>query len=159
MSDEIRKDTEQVEPAGMGRRDLLKALASLPVLGVFFVGWYQKKLIDDAKREAIMAELGLDGAPAVISNAISSPPGNRVRVGICGFGGEGESLGRCLGFAHPDWVEMEMENTRNNPANKALEVFMSQDDMNVSITAVCDLFDVRADRAIAAAANTNGPGV
>ena len=159
MSDEIRNDSEQVETTDIGRRDLLKALASVPVLGVFFVGWYQKKLADDAKRAAIMEELGLgDGAPAVIRDAVSNPPGDRVRVGICGFGGEGESLGRCLGFAHPDWIEMEAENTRNNPANKALEVFMSQEDMNVSITAVCDLFDVRAERAIAAAGNANGPG-
>ena len=164
MSDEIRKDTDQtdtdqVEPVGIGRRDLLKALASLPVLGVFFVGWYQKKLADDAKRELIMAELGIgEGAPAIISNAISSPPGDRVRVGIVGFGGEGESLGRCLGFAHPDWVEAERQNNLDNPANKALDVFMGQEDLNVSITAVCDLFDVRADRAIAAAGNANGPG-
>ncbi|NNM34899.1 MAG: gfo/Idh/MocA family oxidoreductase, partial [Gemmatimonadetes bacterium] len=155
-----RSDTDgTADPTGIGRRDLLKALASVPVLGVFFAGWYQKKLTDDAKREAIMAELGLEGrAPAVIPNAVSRPPGDRVRVGIVGFGGEGESLGRCLGFAHPDWIEMEAENHRNNPANKSLEVFMGQEDLNVSIAAVCDLFDVRAERAVMAAANANGPG-
>ena len=159
MSDDIRNDTDTVETSGIGRRDLLKALASVPVLGVFFAGWYQKKLADDAKREAIMAELGIDGgAPAVIPNAVSRPPGDRVRVGIVGFGGEGESLGRCLGFAHPDWIENERQNTIDNPANKALEVFMGQEDLNVSIVSVCDLFDVRAERAIAAAGNTNGPG-
>ncbi|NNK61632.1 MAG: Gfo/Idh/MocA family oxidoreductase [Gemmatimonadetes bacterium] len=157
---DTRSDTDgPADPTGIGRRDLLKALASVPVLGVFFAGWYQKKLTDDAKREAIMAELGLEGrAPAVIPNAVSRPPGDRVRVGIVGFGGEGESLGRCLGFAHPDWIEMEAENHRDNPANKSLEVFMGQDDLNVSITAVCDLFDVRAERAVMAAANASGPG-
>ncbi|UCC25877.1 MAG: Gfo/Idh/MocA family oxidoreductase [Gemmatimonadales bacterium] len=160
MSDESVKDTEgQVESAGIGRRDVLKALASVPVLGVFFAGWYEKKLADDAKREAIMAELGLEGrAPAVIPDAISRPPGDRVRVGIVGFGGEGESLGRCLGFAHPDWIEAEARNNLENPANRTLEVFMGQEDLNVSITAVCDLFDVRAERARAAAANADGPG-
>ena len=160
MSDDTGKDPQgNVEAKGIGRRDLLKALASVPVLGVFFAGWYQKKLADDAKREAIMATLGLEGgAPAVIPNAISRPPGDRVRVGIVGFGGEGESLGRCLGFAHRDWIEMEAENHRDNPANKSLEVFMGQEDLNVSITAVCDVYDIRSKRAQAAAANTNGPG-
>lgn len=141
------------------RRDVLKALASVPVLGVFFAGWYQKRLADRAKREAIMSELGIsEGAPAVIRDAVSRPPGDRIRVGIVGFGGEGESLGRCLGFAHPEWIDDEAANARENPANKALETFMGQEDLNVSITAVCDLFDVRAERALAAAANTNGPG-
>jgi predicted dehydrogenase len=160
VSDDTVKDPKgNVEATGIGRRDLLKALASVPVLGVFFAGWYQKKLADDAKREAIMATLGLEGgAPAVIPNAISRPPGDHVRVGIVGFGGEGESLGRCLGFAHPDWIEMEAENHRENPANKSLEVFMGQEDLNVSITAVCDVYDIRSERAQAAAANTNGPG-
>jgi predicted dehydrogenase len=160
MSEDTRtSDGLAPEPEGIGRRDVLKALASVPVLGVFFAGWYQKKLADDAKREAIMAELGLgDGAPAVIANAVSSPPGDRVRVGMVGFGGEGESLGRCLGFAHPDWVENERRNAEENPANKALATYLDQDDLNVSVTAVCDLFDVRAERALTAAANAYGPG-
>lgn len=157
MNDEIKKDT--VEAGGIGRRDLLKGLASLPVLGVFFVGWYQKKLADDAKRQAIMAELGLgDGAPAFIPNAISRPPGDRVRVGIVGFGGEGESLGRCLGFAHPEWVENERKATEEQPTNRALQTYLDQEDLNVSLAAVCDVFDVRAERAIAAASNAYGPG-
>ncbi len=79
MSDEIKKEQEGQNPS---RRDVLKALASVPVLGVFFVGWYQKRLEASAKREAIMAELGItEGAPAVIPNAISRPPGNRIRRG------------------------------------------------------------------------------
>lgn len=171
MSDEIRKDPVRQDTAGstpdpadadpttLGRRDLLKALASLPVLGVFFAGWYQKKLADDAKRAAIIGELGIsEGPPAVILNAVSNPPGDRVRVGMVGFGGEGESLGRCLGFAHPDWIEAERQNHLDNPANKSLEVFMGQEDLNVSIVAVCDLFDIRAERAQAAAASTESPG-
>jgi predicted dehydrogenase len=160
MSDD-RMDPAAQEPGteGIGRRDLLKALASVPVLGVFFAGWYQEKLADDAKRAAIIDQLGIsDGPPAVILNAVSSPPGDRLRVGIVGFGGEGESLGRCLGFAHPDWIENERKNTLDNPANKALETFTSQEDLNVSIAAVCDVFDARAERAQAAAASTDNPG-
>ena len=49
MSDEIKKDPEgqtaEKSPSSSGdpsRRDVLKGLASVPVLGVFFAGWYQK---------------------------------------------------------------------------------------------------------------------
>ena len=71
MSDEIKKEAEGQSPADEtlgrdpSRRDVVKALASVPVLGVFFAGWYQKKLDAQAKREAIMSELGItEGAPA-----------------------------------------------------------------------------------------------
>jgi len=169
MSDEIKKDQEGQNPtsspepaaagsAGPSRRDVLKALASVPVLGVFFVGWYQKKLTADAKREAIMAELGIsEGAPAVITDAISRPPGNRIRVGIIGYGGEGESLVRSAGFAHPEWIENSTAAAEQNPRNRGIATFMSQDDLNIDLTAVCDVFDVRAQRGLDAASNRIGP--
>ena len=180
MSDEMKKDqegqspTSSPEPAAQGdqgglgpsaapathpnRRDVLKALASVPVLGVFFAGWYQKKLETDAKREAILAELGIsEGAPAVIPDAISRPPGNRIRLGIIGYGGEGESLVRSAGFAHPEWVENERQAAERNPRNRGLATFMQQDDLNIDLTAVCDVFDVRAQRGLDAAANKVGP--
>ncbi len=171
MSDEIKNDQEgqspapepsvakgDARPADPSRRDVLKALASVPVLGIFFVGWYQKKLKADAKREAIMAELGIgEGAPAVIPDAISRPPGERIRVGIIGNGGEGEALVRFAGFAHPEWIEEQREAAERNPRNRGLQTFMDQDDLNIDLTAVCDVFDVRAQRGLDAAANKVGP--
>jgi predicted dehydrogenase len=144
-------------PQGIGRRDLLKALASVPVLGVFFAGWYQKKLVEDAKRAAIMEELGISEAPAFIPEAISRPPGEVVRIGIIGFGGEGESLGRSLGFAHPGWIEAERQANLEDPRNKNLQTYMEQDDLNVELTGICDVFDLRAERGLAAASNDFGP--
>lgn len=156
MSDETTKDT--IDSTDIPRRDLLKALASVPVLGVFFAGWYKRKLQEDAKREAILSELGLsEEAPAFIENAISRPPGNLIRLGIIGYGGEGESIVRSAGFAHPDWIEDQTRANRENPRHKGLETFMQQDDLNVELTAVCDVFDVRAERGLAAASNGVGP--
>ena len=66
------------------------------------MGFFKKKAGDDFRRSEILAELGVsEGAPAYIPEAISRSPGEHVRVGIIGFGGEGESLVRNAGFATP----------------------------------------------------------
>lgn len=141
------------------RRSLLKALVSVPVLGVFFLSFLKKKAADDFRRRALLAELGVsEGGPAVIENAVSRPPGKRIRLGIIGFGGEGEALIRHAGFAHPEWVENARKARDEDPRDKELETYLRQDDLNVLVTAVCDVFDVRADRGIAASRVDVRPG-
>ena len=156
------RDDPTGESSGWGtisRRGLLKALASLPVLGVFFYNYVRKRAADDARKRAILAELGVvESGPAVIPQAVSKPPGNRIRVGVVGFGGEGESLVRHAGFAHPGWVEEARGRAHADPRDKQLETYLNQPDLNIAITAVCDVFDVRAERAIAASAATVRPG-
>ena len=142
----------------IGRRDILKALAGIPVVGVLFYGAFRKKWGDDLRRSRIVDELGLDGAPAVIPEAASRPPADRIRLGIIGYGGRGEYLIRAAGFAHPDWVERQTEAARRNPRNTVLEDWLHQEDLNLELTAVCDLFDVRAERALAASRNDERPG-
>jgi predicted dehydrogenase len=143
--------TSSEERRGIGRRDVLKALLSIPIFGVFFYSFFKKKGEDDFKKREILAELGVgEGGPAVIPDAISRPPGQRIRVGIIGFGDEGESLVRHAGFAHPDWIEDARLAGEEDPRNRRLEAYLNQDDLNIAVTAVCDLFDVRAERAIAA---------
>jgi hypothetical protein len=52
--------TATEEKHGLGRRDLLKALISVPVFGVFLYNVLKKKAGDDLKRQALLSELGLD---------------------------------------------------------------------------------------------------
>jgi predicted dehydrogenase len=107
----------------------------------------------------VLEELGVsETGPAVIEDFMSRPPGQRIRLGIIGYGFEGESLVRHAGFANPDWVAEARLNNRENPADKELETYLSQRDLNVVLTGVCDLFDVNAERAIAASATDVRPG-
>ena len=151
------KSATNVSTAGwssMTRRGLLKALVSIPFLGAFFLAFFKKKAVDDVKKQAVLEELGVtETGPAVIPDAISRPPGDRVRVGIIGMGGEGEALVRFAGFAHPDWVESSRQD-----APGRLETYLSQQDLNIAITAACDVFDVRAERAIAASSTDTRSG-
>ena len=103
------------------------------------------------RKAAILSELGVtEIGPAVIPSAISRPPGRRIRLGLIGVGGEGESLLRHAGFAHPDWIRDARTALEKDPLDKQLEVYLNQEDLNVVFTGVCDLFDVRAERAVAA---------
>ena len=160
MSDEQSKpSTEEESSWSIGRRGFLEALVSLPVIGVFFLSFLEKKAADDARKEAILEELGVrETGPAYIPEAISKPPSERIRLGIIGFGGEGESLVRHAGFANPEWVEGVRKAHEEDPRNKELEVYMGQEDLNVQLTAVCDVFDVRAERGIAASQVDTRPG-
>ena len=163
MSDEstnTQSNQPATEKAGIvGRRGFLELVVSLPVIGVFLYNFFKKKVADDVKKEAIMAELGVgESGPAYIPEAISRPPGERIRLGIIGNGGEGESLVRHAGFAHPDWVEDQRQAAAEDPRNQALQVYLEQDDLNVELTAVCDVFDVRAERGIAASQVATRPG-
>jgi predicted dehydrogenase len=146
--------TTPQEGSGWGsitRRGWLKSLASLPVVGVFFYNVLKKKTNDDRVQRAILDELGVaERGPAIIPEAISRPPSDRVRVGIIGFGYEGEALVRNAGYAHPDWIQESRDALRENPGDRRLETYVNQDDLNIEFTGVCDLFDVRAERAIAA---------
>jgi predicted dehydrogenase len=162
MSDENAKTPSaegSADRAGIGRRGFLELLVSVPVIGVFLYNFFKKKAVQDTAKEAIMAELGVrESGPAYIPEAVSRPPGDRIRLGIIGNGGEGEALVRHAGFAHPDWIDEARTNAEEDPRNKALEVYLDQQDLNVQFTAVCDVFDVRAERAIAASQVEVRPG-
>ena len=153
MSAEDRRPDDQQEEGTWSRRSVLKALISVPVFGAFLAAYMDRRALERARREAVLEELGVsESGPAVIEDFISRPPGRRIRLGIIGYGGEGEALVRHAGFAHPEWIEDARRRNRENPADKGLETYLSQTDLNVAITGVCDLFDVRAERGVAASA-------
>ncbi len=183
MSDEIRKDDEREpgaagqapeatpatppgEPAatpqtssGMKRRDVVKALATVPVVGALGYEAFRKRGLEQAKREAVAAELGVElESPAFLEEAVSRDRQQTIRIGIIGNGGEGESLVRSLGFAHPDWIQERRTAIEENPRDRWLQEWLQQQDLNVELTAVCDVFDVRAERAIAASTQPVRPG-
>jgi predicted dehydrogenase len=141
------------------RRDILKGLATLPVLGIFFYKLGRKKAMDDYRKQEILAELGLEKkAPAVLPKTTMKKNGELIRIGVIGFGGRGENVARAAGFAHPDWIEQQKKAAAENGQNIALKDFLAQEDLNIALTGICDVFDVRAERGIDVSKNTIRPG-
>ncbi|MCK5483644.1 MAG: hypothetical protein KAJ13_08060, partial [Gemmatimonadetes bacterium] len=136
---------------GIGRRDVLKALATVPVLGALGYTALRRKGLAREERQRLLAELGIeDEGAAVFSELETRTHPEKIRIGIIGYGGEGASLVRSLGFAHPDWIQARREAKIENPRDTWLDEWLEQENLNLELTAVCDLFDLRAEAAIAA---------
>ena len=71
----------------LGRRDILKSLATVPVLGAFAYGYYKKKKYDRLLKKAIHSEISIDANNPVASRVVNKE--RQIRLGIIGTGGRG----------------------------------------------------------------------
>lgn len=127
------------------RRDLLKGIVGLPiVIGVGSAGISHTRSKVKA-RERILEQLNIK---AEKPPAIGSMSGDPIRVGIVGFGGRGEHLCRSLGFATDPWLLYMKEASEKNPNDTRLQEFLDQENLNVKLTGVCDVFDINAEKAM-----------
>lgn len=154
-----QKILEAENTSNIRRRDILKGLASLPVFGLFSYSLWKKRLWSQRKKKEILAELGLDRkAPEVLPRATFKKPGEVVRIGVIGYGGRGEYLVNAAGFAHPDFFEIKGDEKQIKEQRRKVKDFLNQEDLNIALTGVCDVFDVRAERGLAASQNDQWPG-
>ena len=135
---------KEKQKGNLSRRSALKGLAGLPVVGgILWAGAVeasQKKKI----RENILKTLNINASPPPKTGPMSGDP---IRLGIIGFGIRGPQLCRSLGFATKKWLADMKASAEKNSEDTRLASFLDQENLNVEITAVCDLFDVRAQEA------------
>jgi predicted dehydrogenase len=157
--EEARTGSTDGASGGIGRRDLVKALATVPVVGALGYAALRRRGLARHERERLLEELGIeDEGAAEFSELETMTHPETLRIGIVGYGGEGESLIRSLGFAHPDWIQARREAKIENPRDTWLDEWLDQENLNLELTAVCDLYDARAERAIAASTQPLRPG-
>lgn len=148
------EDNNKDLTAGKGnnihRRDILKGLATVPVLGAVAYGLYKKKSYDRFLKSAITQELNMS------TNEPVAPPkseGEEIRIGLIGFGIRGKQLAKAIGFVHPKQLEDWKKAAQNNPNDHRYNDFIEQENLNVRVTAVCDIFDTYGVQAQEAGAN------
>jgi predicted dehydrogenase len=141
----------------MDRRKMLRGLAGIPFLGAFAIAWWRKRKKDHYLKNVFLSELDLDAtAPAFPP----SPPKNRtIRLGIIGAGGRGTYLLRAAGFATPQQIQEWKDAAAADPTDKRYEDYMDQEDLNVELNGICDVYDVRAERALLASGNLKREGL
>ena len=152
----MSENTKKENGKSMNRRDILKGLATVPVLGLFLVNLWRKISRDKLIKSNLLSDLIQEkSAPTVIRDLTNS---RHLNLGIIGYGGRGSHLIRGAGFATKEWTDTVSENARKNKLDKQFKTFMTQEDLNVSLVGVCDLFDVRAEQCIDASKNDVRPG-
>jgi len=135
----------QEESSMPSRRTLLKALAGVPLLGVFAYELFEKSSYDKIKPTKLIKEFIIEdvGVPDNISKV---EKGELLRIGIIGYGKRAVALANGLGFMHPrDMEENRKDGTLNN--------WLSQESLNVAITGICDVFDLHAENGLETAKN------
>jgi len=138
------------------RRDIIKGLATLPVAGALAYGLWRKRRYDHYRSSKLRKELNMsDDMPSIPVKAFEGDP---VRIGIIGFGIRGEHLLRGAGFAHPDLIQKWMDATAKDSSDTRYSDYLKQDNLNIVVNGVCELFDVRLDRAAEASANIGREG-
>ncbi|MCL6267918.1 Gfo/Idh/MocA family protein [Flagellimonas myxillae] len=127
------------------RRDLLKGLGGLPILGA--VWWAGAAGVGRKMKERSQILEQLNIMPS-LPPTVPGIEGEPIKVGIIGFGIRGEQLCRSLGFATQEWKEDMRLAAEEDPNHSALKDFENQDKLNIKLVGICDVFDVRAEKAL-----------
>ena len=137
------------------RRDFLKGLAAVPFLGYFVFGFRGNiaKGISQ-KSENPLEVLGINRIEAP-TQKLTPPTGEgkkAIRIGVVGNGWRGEELLQQLGFAHPDVIE---KNTNSNGEFNSYykNTYVDNENLNVEIVGICDVFDIHAQRGVVISQN------
>lgn len=149
MGEEVRS-SGSADNGKITRRDIVKGLATVPVIGAFAYGFYRKRKYDRQLKDNILAGINLDESP---EKEPVQTAGKKIRIGIIGFGIRGPQIAGAAGFMHPDQLDGLRKAAIENNRDTRYQEFLDQEDLNIEITAVCDIFSVYASRARETGAN------
>ncbi len=135
----------------INRRDVLKGLATLPIAGAFAYSWYQKQKLTNILKDALKDEVNLDEEQMGFS--AKADDSKQIRLGIIGSGGRGRHLLMAAGFVQPENIDRWKEDAQKNKADKRYENYMQQEDLNLVVVGICDIYDSNAEKGSKACAN------
>jgi len=141
--------------SNIGRREVIKTLATVPLLGALAYGVARTRKTQYINRD-ISDVFKLSNSEAVYLQPESK--GKQIRIGLIGFGIRGKQLMRAIGFAEPSYIDSLIEAKNKNKEDTRYDEFKEQDDLNVAVTGVCDIFDLYSEAACLTGSNVNREG-
>ena len=145
----------------MDRRDALKGLATIPVIGVYAYALYRKRRMADTGTFDFLSDFeSRFPVPGSVPDVQKPAPGpsKKLRLGFIGYGSRGSSIAHSSGFTHPSVIDEMLKDAAADRNNKRYETFLGQEDLNIEFTGVCDVFDPHTQRGSIALANTGRSG-
>ena len=127
--------SEENNNTNNSRRSAIKGLLGVPFAAGVLWGAMAETSKKKKEKENMLETLNID-AKRPPNDLVAGDP---VRIGIIGFGIRGPQLMKALGFVTKKWEE--------NASPGALAAFKEQEDLNVKVTGVCDVFEPRAKEA------------
>ena len=118
------------------------------MIGVPFLGYFANRFFVNyesaiKKPEVNWSKFGIAQNNSNIIPSVNYPvKGQKIRLGIIGYGGRGPTILKALGYVSEDWAKT---NTQNGTPNSIFKGFLEQGDLNIEITGVCDTFSTRAE--------------
>ena len=108
----MTQESKDIKKTDLVRREVLKGIATIPIIGIFLISLWQKLRRDKLKRSNILSDLIQEKkTPAIISGLSNS---KHLKLGVIGYGGRGSHLVRGAGFATTGWIKSASENARKN---------------------------------------------
>ncbi|MDR1764051.1 MAG: Gfo/Idh/MocA family oxidoreductase [Dysgonamonadaceae bacterium] len=156
MANENAQNQDKSRPESPGRRNALKTLATVPVLGALAYGVYKKQQYSRQMRD-VSDVFPLSKEKTSIPEL--NPDGKTIRIGIIGCGIRGKQLLRAAGFATPQSLQDLIDGEKADKKDTRYQMFREQESLNIAITGVCDIFDSFAEEGIAAGANIYREGL
>ena len=148
-SNNNENNTASNEEGKFSRRNIIKGIGALSVLGTF--GYQFSKSISIKKEPVkdVLSLLGFSNNELDLPTNNNSNNGELLKIGIIGTGPRGMALLDSLGYKQKKEVE---DTSKNNLTS--LKDWVQDNDLNVSLIAVCDVFNDRANSAIDASKNS-----
>jgi predicted dehydrogenase len=146
--EDYKSNAEDQNGSGITRRNLIKGLAGIPVVGALWYSAWQKEAFAKSFEKEYANILGIQAAPPPPSGSMD---GDVIRIGIIGTGIRGTQLMRAAGYATPEWLNTMKENAEKNKNDRRYQTFMEQERLNVRFTAVCDIYDKNLQSGLSAA--------
>ena len=103
----------------IGRRDMLKGLATIPFLGALFLAWWHKRRKDHLLNKTIFNELNISTEISETDKIV--PKNQKIRLGIIGFGIRGEQLLMGAGFPIPSRIDEWIDDAKNDEVKSHVE--------------------------------------
>ncbi len=136
-----------------GRRTVLKALASVPVFAAFGYQWSRETAHREKQRQAragLLKELGIEEPQPAVPAQSSGGSHDHIHLGVIGCGERALRVLRAAGFI---WDE-KLCDWQSDKSGNSLRNWLAQEDLNVSVTGICEVFDQRAEVALGQSRNS-----